>query len=329
LYICLKYTKFDKNMSESFLSQLADELRNQTPPADPAPVEPAPVEPAPAEPTPAEPTPAEPTPAAAVNDQITDSVTQAKEWWDNDGPAPVADSKSTTEPAAQTQFDLDEDLQLLSEYKKSGKTLADFVKEYQVSDVKSWNDEKLVKEGMKEFMQLSEEEYEQAVSEFETASIFQKKQWAESFRQKFEDKNSNKLKQLTSSNKQTEEYQKALAAKYNEEVEAFTSSIVNKEMYGLKITDEMSKDLKNYVDNDFKLTKEDGSFDIEKIYSVALWLKYGKDLVKANITKAKNEGREQVLKEVTNPSKNMTGGGRSVGSGLEAAQEAFSALFPG
>jgi hypothetical protein len=91
----------------------------------------------------------------------------------------------------------------------------------------------------------------------------------------------------------------------------------------------MSKDLKNYVDNDFKLTKEDGSFDIEKIYSVALWLKYGKDLVKANITKAKNEGREQVLKEVTNPSKNMTGGGRSVGSGLEAAQEAFSALFPG
>ena len=66
-------------MSESFLSQIADELRNQTPPADPAPVEPASVEPAPVEPTPAEPTPAEPTPAAAVNDQITDSVTQTKE----------------------------------------------------------------------------------------------------------------------------------------------------------------------------------------------------------------------------------------------------------
>ena len=117
--------------------------------------------------------------------------------------------------------------------------------------------------------------------------------------------------------------------KYNEEIENFSSSIVNKELYGLKITDEMSKDLRNYIDNDFRLTKEDGSFDIEKIYSVAVWMKYGKDLVKANITKAKNEGREQVIKEVTNPSKNMTGGGRSVGSGLEAAQEAFMAMFPG
>lgn len=51
--------------------------------------------------------------------------------------------------------------------------------------------------------------------------------------------------------------------------------------------------------------------------------------MKANMTKAKNEGRDQIIKEVTNPSKNMTGGGRVVGSGLEAAQEAFNTLFPG
>jgi len=178
-------------------------------------------------------------------------------------------------------------------------------------------------------MKLSEDEYEQAISEFETASIFQKKQWAESFKQKFEEKNSNKLKELMGSNQQAEEYQKAFAAKYNEEIESFSQNIVNKELYGLKITDEMSKDLRNYIDKEFRLTKEDGSFDIEKIYSVAVWLKYGKDLVKANVTKAKNEGREQVIKEVTNPSKNMTGGGRAVGSGLEAVQDAFNTLFPG
>jgi hypothetical protein len=224
---------------------------------------------------------------------------------------------------------MDDDLKLLMEYKKSGKTLADFVKEYQVSDVQSWNDEKLVKEGLKEFMKLSEDEYEQAISEFDTASIFQKKQWAESFKQKFEEKNSNKLKELMGSNQQVEDYQKAVAAKYNEEMESFSKEITNKELYGLKITDEMSKDLRNYIDKEFRLTKEDGSFDVEKIYSVAVWLKYGKDLVKANVTKAKNEGREQVIKEVTNPSKNMTGGGRAVGSGLEAVQDAFNTLFPG
>ena len=322
-------------MSESFLSEIADQLRNQNPLADPTPADPAPIDPAPVDPTPNDP-PADPKPAdpatKAVNDQITDSVTGQKEWWEDNESNPPADPKTadgkkteTTEPS----FDIDEDLQLLMEYKKSGKTLADFVKEYQVEDVKSWNDQKVVEQGLKEFMQLSEEEYEQAVGEFENASIFQKKQWAESFRQKFEEKNSNKLKQLMSSNQQSEEYQKAIAAKYNEEMENFSESIVNKELYGLKITDEMSKDLRNYIDKEFRLTKEDGSFDIQKIYSVAVWLKYGKDLVKANITKAKNEGKEQVLREVTNPSKNMTGGGRAVGSGLEAVQDAFNTLFPG
>ena len=314
-------------MSESFLSEVADQLRNQTPPAEPAIVDPAPVDPTPAEPTPTDPTPNEPAANPAPADNSAADTAQ-KEWWDNDTPTPIADSKTPIEPK-QTQADLDEDLQLLMEYKKSGKTLADFVKEYQVSDVKSMTDEQLVREGLKEFMQLSEEEYEQAVSEFDTSSFFQKKQWAESFKQKFEEKNSTKLKQLMGSNQQAAEYQQAIAKKYNEEIENFSSSIVNKELYGLKITDEMSKDLRNYIDNDFRLTKEDGSFDIEKIYSVAVWMKYGKDLVKANITKAKNEGREQVIKEVTNPSKNMTGGGRSVGSGLEAAQEAFMAMFPG
>ena len=312
-------------MSESFLNELADELRNQTPPADPAPVDPAPVDPTPAEPAPAEPTPnppAEPTPVDPT------PAEHGKEWWDNNEPTPIVDPKNPNEPT-KTQADLDEDLQLLMEYKKSGKTLADFVKEYQVADVKSMTDEQLVREGLKEFMQLSEDEFEQAFSEFENASFFQKKQWAESFKEKFEAKNSNKLKQLMGSNQQAEEYQKAVAAKYNEEMESFSNSIVNKELYGLKITDEMSKNLRNYIDTEFKLTKEDGSFDIEKIYSVAVWMKYGKDLVKANVTKAKNEGREQVIKEVTNPSKNMTGNGRSVGSGLEAAQEAFNTLFPG
>ncbi|NBP67670.1 MAG: hypothetical protein EBR30_07445 [Cytophagia bacterium] len=316
-------------MSESFLSEIADQLRNQTPLADPALANPTPAEP-PAEPTPEEPAPQEP--VSQVNDQITDSVTQTnKEWWDDD-PKPAEPKATEAKKETQTQetsLELDEDLKLLLEYKKSGKTLSDFVKEYQVEDVKSWSDDKIVKEGLKEFMQLSEEEYEQAISEFESASIFQKKQWAESFKQKFEEKNSDKLKQLMSSNQQSEEYQKAVAAKYNEEIENFSQSIVNKELYGLKITDEMSKDLRNFIDNEFRLTKEDGSFDIEKIYSVAVWLKYGKDLVKANITKAKNEGREQVIKEVTNPSKNMTGGGRAVGSGLEAVQEAFNTLFPG
>lgn len=93
-------------------------------------------------------------------------------------------------------------------------------------------------------MNLSEDEMEQAKMEWDSASIFQKKQWAESFKQKFEEKNNSKLKELTQSNSQAEEYQKAISAKYNAELDAFSNEVVGKELYGLKITDEMSKDLK-------------------------------------------------------------------------------------
>ena len=317
-------------MSENFLSDLADELRNQQV-TEPTNVEPVVVEPTSLEPTPVEPITVEPTPTV-VNDEITDSVTQQqKEWWEDierNSVNPAETNTVTAEPK-NAVIELDDDLKLISEYKKSGKTLADFVKEYQVEDVKTMTDEQIVKQGLKEFMNLSEDEYEQAASEYENASFFQKKQWADSFREKLEAKNSEKLKQLTNSNAKAEEYQEAVRAKYQSDLTNFSEQIVNKEIYGLKVTDEMSKDLKNFVDNEFTLTREDGSFDVEKMYSIGLWLKYGKDLVKANVTKAKNEGREQVIKEVTNPSKNMTAGGRSVGSGLEAAQEAFNNLFPG
>ena len=309
-------------MSEEFFNQIADELRSsQTSVA------------APILEVPEEKIETAPEPTEVVTEQITEQITNTpkeevveKEWWDNES---AVAQKEEIKKAEEPQFDLDDDLKLIMEYKKSGKSLADFVKEYKVEDYSTWNDEQIVKSGLKEFMNLSEEELEQATYEFESASILQKKQWAENFRQKFESKNENKLKELKSSNTQNAQYQEAIANKYNEELTNFSQEIVGKEIYGLKVTDEMSKDLKNFIDAEFTLQRKDGSFDVEKMYSIGLWLKYGKDLVKANITKARNEGKEQVIREVSNPSKNMTGGGRSVGSGLEAAQEAFNTLFPG
>jgi hypothetical protein len=319
-------------MSESFMNDLAEQLRSaQTTPAASEAPQPEKVETPVAET--AEPQPVQPEApvAEAPKAEAPETPTAEKQWWEEDTTsvtstttnAPVAETKTEEKP----QFELDDDLKLVLEYKKSGKTLADFVKEYKVEDYSTWSEDKLVEEGLKEFMNLSEDEMEQAKMEWDSASIFQKKQWAESFKQKFEEKNNSKLKELTQSNSQAEEYQKAVSAKYNAELDSFSQEVVGKELYGLKITDEMSKDLKNFIDKEFTLQNEDGSFDIAKMYSIGLWLKYGKDLVKANITKAKNEGREQVIKEVTNPSKNMTGGSSVVGSGLEAAQDAFNSLF--
>jgi hypothetical protein len=313
-------------MSETFLSEIADQLRGQAPVAEVTPVETQAAEPT----VTTEAAPENTAPPVSTESAPAD----LQEWWQKDSSEPQPVETKVVEPTTavekpNNQIELDDDLRLIVEYKKSGKSLKDFVNEYKIEDVASLSDEDVVKGGLKEFMQLSDEEYEQATYEFSNASIFQKKQWAESFRQQFAKKNEEKLKQLTSSNLQQTEYQKAVADKYNTEIDSFSKEIVGKELYGLKITDEMSSNLKNFIDKEFTMQKEDGSFDVEKIYSIGLWLKYGKDLVKANVTKAKNEGREQVIREVSNPSKNMTGGGRSVGSGLESAAEAFNTLFPG
>lgn len=251
------------------------------------------------------------------------------EWYDKTSDNTNDSKKEEKVESSKTETELDEDLKLLMEYKKSGKTLADFVKEYQVEDFSSWSDEKIVEEGLKNFMTLQEEEMEQALYDYKNSSVFQKKQLVESFREKFERKNEEKLKQLKSSNVDLDAKTQAIAAKYQSELNDYASQIVNKEMYGLKVTDEMSNRLKEYIDKEFSIQRQDGSFDIEKVYNIALWLNYGADLVKANVTKAKNEGREQVIKDVTNPSRNMSSGGKLVSSGLEAVQEAFNTLFPG
>jgi hypothetical protein len=311
-------------MSENYLSEIADQLKNQTPPADSTPVENTAVEPTPA----VEAVPEEPVVNTTAPTEPAPTEPTEKQWWEEEDKVITSETKTTAPaPEEKPQIDLDDDLKLLMEYKKSGKTLQDFISEYKVEDISKWSEEQIVKNGIKEFMGLEGEELDQAVYEYENASIFQKKQWAESFKQQYAKKNDEKLKQLTSSNTQRAEYENAVAQKYNAELDTFSQEVVGQELYGMKITDEMSKDLRNFIDKEFTLQREDGSFDIEKMYSIGLWLKYGKDLMKANITKAKNEGREQIIKEVSNPSKNMTGLGRTVGSGLEAAQEAFNTLF--
>jgi hypothetical protein len=314
-------------MSETFLQEIADQLRNQTSPAD-ATAETATQTSAPADTAEEK---VEPQTNTSTETQQQSTQTDSKAWYEEE-PSTKVETQSTetkTESKAETAQELDPDLKLLLEYKKSGKTLKDFVSEYKVEDYSTWADEKIVFEGLKDFMKLSEEEIEQAKYEFETGSILQKKQLVESFRQKYEQKNEQLLKQLTSSNTQIDERQNAISQIFNDQLESYSKNVVDQEVYGLKITDEMSKDLKNFIEKEFTLQRADGTFDIEKMYSIGLWLKYGKDLVKSNITKAKNEGKEQVIREVSNPSKNNTGGGRVVGSGLEAAQEAFNNLFPG
>jgi len=270
----------------------------------------------------------EPEAASVENQTIENQSVEEKPWWDAEEKVVEAKAeKEVVQNKKEEYIEEDPDIELIRNYKKSGKSLTDFVKEYTVQDFSQMGEAEIVKKGLEEFYNLSGEELNNAVYEFENSSIFQKKQLVEGFTNRFNQMNDAKLKELTSNYKMSEEENQKAVEQLGYAMEDYRQKIVNNEFYGMKVTDEMSQDLTKYLKNEFTLQREDGTLDIEKAYSVALWLKYGKELVKANVTKAKNLGKEQVIKEVSNPSKNNTFGGRSVGSGLEAAQEAFNQLF--
>jgi hypothetical protein len=133
------------------------------------------------------------------------------------------------------------------------------------------------------------------------------------------------LKELTSSNSKVAEQQNLVMNRFQTELEQTASSITDSEKYGIKITDEMSKEIKRYIAEDMNLQRKDGSFDVDLMVDFALWRKYGKDIVKANVTRAKNEGREEILKATLNPSAGLTSSNQNPGFGSNGAvEDAFS-----
>lgn len=277
------------------------------PAAPVAPVEPAapvePVDPAnPVEP-PAQKAWYENDDVAIVNDQITDSVTQTKQT---------------------PEFD-DEDIKLILEYKKQGKTLKDFVNDYKVVDYNAMEDSKIIELALRDLEKFSAEDAEQAREEIEVMPLFQKKRLIQEYRAQFNQINEGKLKELTSSNTKVAEQENLMMNRFQTELDQTTTSLTETERYGIKITDEMSKGIKKYIAEEMSLQRKDGTFDVDLMVEFALWKKYGKDIVRANVTRAKNEGREEILKTTLNPSTGMTSSNQNPGFGSNGAvEDAFS-----
>lgn len=237
-----------------------------------------------------------------VNDQITDSVTQTKQT---------------------PEFD-DEDIKLIMEYKKQGKTLRDFVNDYKVVDYNSLDDNKVIELALKDLEKFSAEEAEQAKDEIDQMPLFQRKKLIQEYRSQFNQINEGKLKELTSSNSKVAEQQNFMMNRFQTELDQTASSIADSEKYGIKITGEMSKEIKRYISEDLNLQRKDGSFDVDLMVDFALWRKYGKDIVKANVTRAKNEGREEILKATLNPSAGLTSSNQNPGFSSNGVEDAFS-----
>lgn len=238
-----------------------------------------------------------------------------KQWWeDSESPATIVEdkkdgNKSEVDYAAKLKeyedILADQEVQALLSAKKAGKNLLSFAEELKGTDASKLTPSDLYK------MRLvsagaSEEEITEALSEFSNKPKWQQNEETQSIRAKLESERQENLKRVIGSNSDYAEKQKQNVNKAIAELDAFVSDLNDKELFGVKITPEIAKGLKDTVMNEISYTNPDGTTNIQLSIEQALWHKYKKIVMKANIAKAKAESTEQVLNEMTRANVNNT-----------------------
>lgn len=291
------YEQIEQQLKEQELAKT-----NATGTTEQKPVE-TPVENKPAEEVkPAEQTPQNVETAPQKTEVPAEEQTEEEIPWYEKEEAAASETKEEAKPKVEESVEEDEDIKLLREFKKSGKTLKEFVKEFDVPDYDTMDEASIVEIGLKELEGFTGDDYTAAVEEFNQMSLFQKKKLVSEYRNALIAQNEEKLKQLTSApSKQKEQAQQTLT-RFEAEINSIAKDMSGKEVYGLKVTDEMSSKIQSYLTKEISLNRKDGSIDADLMAEFALWKLYGKDIVRTNVTRAKNSGRREVLEATTNPS---------------------------
>jgi hypothetical protein len=269
----------------------------------------------------------EPNPPAGNDTDPNGNLVDVPWYEKTEDPTPATPNPAEPKPADPVIVDEDEDIKMLREFKKSGKTLKDFVTEMNVPDYASLDDAKIVEMGLQQLEGFTGDDYASAVEEFNQMSLFQRKKLVQEYRNTFLQQADSKLKQLSQTSDVQKDKVNKTVQRFESEVDQIAKEISGKELYGFKVTDEMSAKITTFLKKEISLNRTDGSIDAELMADFALWRLYGKDIVRANVTAAKNAGRKEMLMATTNPS---SGGGPSnanAGMKTTGADDAFSAYL--
>ena len=322
-------------MYDTIEQQLKQQQQQQD--ANSAPVAPIVADPQP-QPEPQPPVDPQPEPAAPIvpaansNDEPpTDPPVDPNDvpWYERtENPKPNVENTTDPKPVDPTPVvDEDADIKLLKDFKKSGKTLKDFVNEMNVPDYATMDDATIVELGLQKLEGFTGDDYASAVEEFNGMTLFQRKKLVQEYRNSFIQQSEEKLKQLTQVSATNNDKLKQTVQRFETEVDQIANEITGKEMYGFKVTDEMSTKISTFLKKEISLNRNDGSIDAELMADFALWRLYGKDIVRANVTAAKNAGRKEMLIATTNPSSGGGPSNSSAGMKSTGPDDAFSAYL--
>jgi hypothetical protein len=207
----------------------------------------------------------------------------------------------------------DEFIQSYLNTREAGKDLSEFFENIKPKDANQMTDEQLIRYECEKAGITDEDAIEQELDTLSSLTLLQKKTRLDSIRNEVQSENAEKLKRYNAETRKVAEDKKVVFNKAIQELEATTNELVDKNIYGLKITKEIADDIKDlYLNRQMPVFNSNGSPDIAASIELAIYRNYMKTLVKANVNAAKTEGKKEVLKKITNPSANNTASSRIV-----------------
>lgn len=253
---------------------------------------------------------------------------EQKAWYDSDGTEQTVPQVDYSERLKELQIDLENpesivkaveaasnpelpaelDSQVVKDfakYLKEGGDIKEFMDTYVATDVTKLSDREVFSSYLNG-MGVESADMEKALKDFDEMPKYQQKLQTQRLRGELEVAQKAKLAELSSRQESVAHEQQVQLEQLQRNVETSVDDLVGKSYKGLKIDGNMAKAIKNELINNFTFQKKDGSPDINKLIDFAVWQRYGADLVKANVTQATNNGREQVLDKLGNPSSNPT-----------------------
>lgn len=226
----------------------------------------------------------------------------------------------------------DYEIKLLLEAKRAGKSLKDVANEYQSVDYGKMDVEDLARH-YGQHLGLSDDQIEESIDGLSSLNPIQRHEMTNSWRQKLDAAQASKLEQIIGGYKQEYQSQEQIVKKLAVDVDKEAAFMVDKELFGAKLTNKDAEDFKKWV-NTFDYLNPDGTYNVQMLRNFWLGAVKMPSIQKANYAKGQTEGRKEVLKEVHRPSENSAAATRlpevkSNQSDNDKAQKALRAIMSG
>ena len=226
---------------------------------------------------------------------------------------PLQNKPAEVDPNEAMQRDLEEysriktdpDFELFMTYKKAGKTLNDLTKDYEYVDYKKLTTEQLAQAyGAKN--NLTEEQIEDTLSEINGMGPLGRQREVSAMQQELEQDQDGRRQKLAGDVQGQVDMHNQIRTRYVDEVKQIQTQMVDKEIYGVKLDAKTASEWLNFAGS-FTLQRADGTLATEEIFKIFLERLIPK-IQSTAASKSHHQGREEILKEVSRPLKDVPQG---------------------